>query len=108
MVFLSRSVFTVSLLLLLTSPLCLSGCSSSSSSSSSPEEFTYQDGSVPGSLVFEDEEDDTFEEKVARRKEIIRRQELERVRQEREIRDLKRQKFHNEALREYERPEQNQ
>lgn len=76
------------------------GCSSSPAN---PDEFNYQDGADPGSLIVEDEEEDTFEEKVARRKEILRRQELEKERQNREIRELKRQKYYNKALQEYEK-----
>ena len=48
-------------------------------------------------------EDKTFEEKVAIQEEIIRRQEAEIERLGRELEDLRRQKFHNEALRRYER-----
>ena len=58
---------------------------------------------APGDVVSRAEEDESFDEKVARQKEIIRRQEIEMQRQERELQDLQRQKYHNEALRTYEK-----
>lgn len=63
-------------------------------------------GAITGaatSSIVENAEERNFEEKLAEQQEIIRRQEEEIQRQDREIEDLKRQQYHNESLRRFER-----
>ncbi len=45
--------------------------------------------------------DETKEDRILQQQEILRKQELEKERQKREVEDLRRQEFHNERLREY-------
>jgi predicted ribosome quality control (RQC) complex YloA/Tae2 family protein len=74
--------------------IAISGCSSDKSADYY-DDYLYERGQQP------DNDDQTHEEKVAEQKEIIRRQEDEIKRQDRELEDLRRQQFHNQSLKRY-------
>ncbi len=54
----------------------------------------------------ETEEDESFEKKRARQDEIIRQQQMQMERQQRELEDLERQRYWNQELKRYEDTEQ--
>jgi hypothetical protein len=66
-------------------------------STKQPEEII-----VPASLTTELNNQNTYEDKVRLQKEIIKRQELEKQRQEQELLDLERQKIYNDSLKRFE------
>jgi len=58
---------------------------------------------VPSSVTAAIDAEDTHKDRVRMQEEIIRRQQQEITKQDREMEDLKRQKYHNESLRRFEK-----